>query len=264
MKTKKILTVVLNVILWLVILLAAFFAFTTLATRNSDNVASLGGYTPLTVATDSMAPTFKSGDLIVIRKCDPATLKEGDIITFHTIIENRYALNTHRIESITEKDGYRTYVTKGDNNAIEDQHIITDSDIVGRYVFKLAGFGKFMNFLSSSTGFFIVIVLPMLAFFIYQVYHLIVVSAKLKKAMAAEGAEAASQIGESALQAQEAAEARTKAAEEKALEASAAAKAAEDKAREAEEKLAELERLKAEYEAKIAEAERLKEAQKDE
>ena len=47
-----------------------------------------------------MAPTFETGDLIVIKKCDPQTLKEGDIICFHTIINNEYALNTHRIKSI--------------------------------------------------------------------------------------------------------------------------------------------------------------------
>ena len=45
-----------------------------------------------------------------------------------------------------------------------------------------------MDFLSSSMGFLIVIVLPMLLFFIYQVYHLIMVSINLKKAMAVEEA----------------------------------------------------------------------------
>ena len=46
--------------------------------------------------------------------------------------------------------------------------------------------GKVMDFLSSSMGFLVVIVLPMLLFFIYQVYHLIVVGMNLKRAMAEE------------------------------------------------------------------------------
>ena len=45
-----------------------------------------------------------------------------------------------------------------------------------------------MDFLSGSTGFLIVIVLPMLLFFIYQVYHLITISINLKKAIAVETA----------------------------------------------------------------------------
>ncbi len=269
---KKALSVVLSVVLWVVIIIAAFFAFTTLATRNSDNVASLGGFTPLTVATESMSPTFNAGDMIIIKRVDPATLQEGDIITFHTIIQNRYALNTHRIESITVDNGYRTYVTKGDNNAISDQHIISDGDIVGKFVMRLAGVGKLMNFLGTPLGFFLIIVIPMLAFFIYQLYHLIIVAIRLKKAAALEAAEEAAALTaaqtkdaetEAKAQAAEAqaseAEAKAKEAEAQASEAEAKAKEAEAKAKEAEERLAELERLKAEYEAKIAEAEKLKE-----
>ena len=185
---KKGVTIIVSIALWGVILLAALFAFTTLATRDTANVSSLAGYTPMVVKTDSMAPTFYSGDLILIKKCDTSKLTEGDIICFHTIINNEYALNTHRIEKIDENENMRSYTTKGDNNAISDTHIISDGDIVGKYVGKLSKFGHVMDFLSSSMGFLIVIVLPMLLFFIYQVYHLIMVSINLKKAMAVEEA----------------------------------------------------------------------------
>lgn len=187
MKTvKKAAEILFSVILWAVILTAALFTFTTLATRNNNQVASIAGFTPLSVASDSMAPTFRAGDLIFIRKCDPASLQEGDIITFHAIINNEFALNTHRISEIHEQNGARCYTTKGDNNAIADTHIISDGDIVGRYLGKLPGFGKVVDFLSGSTGFLVVIVLPLLVFFIYQVYHLITVSIDLKKALAVE------------------------------------------------------------------------------
>ena len=80
----------------------------------------------------------------------------------------------------------RSFTTKGDNNDVADTHIISDGDIVGKYVFALPQMGKVMDFLSSSMGFLVVIVLPMLLFFIYQVYHLIVVGMNLKRAMAEE------------------------------------------------------------------------------
>ena len=185
-------TVVLSVILWAIILIAALYAFTTMATRDNQNVANIFGYTPLTVQSDSMVPTFAAGDLIFIKKCDPATLKEGDIICFHTIIDNEYALNTHRIKSIKSVGDARSYTTIGDNNnGITDQHVISDGDIVGKYVGHLTGFGKVMDFLSSSTGFLIVIILPMMLFFIYQIYHLITISIRLKRALAVENARAA-------------------------------------------------------------------------
>ena len=230
MKTlKKAAEILFSFVLWAVILMAALFTFTTLATRNNNQVASIAGFTPLTVASDSMAPTFNAGDLIIIRKCDTKALKEGDIITFHAIINNEYALNTHRIAEIQEQNGARCYTTKGDNNAIADTHIISDGDIVGRYVGKLPGFGKIVDFLSGSMGFLLVIVLPLLVFFVYQVYHLITVSIELKKALAVESIQEGS--SDALLQAKE----------------------------EAEKAKAEAEAARAEAEAALAEAKRLRE-----
>ena len=99
---KNVLTVLLSVVLWAIILLMALFTFTTLATRDDQSVARLAGFIRLIVQSDSMAPTFYAGDLIVIRECEPVKLKVGDVITFHTIINNEYALNTHRIAEIRE------------------------------------------------------------------------------------------------------------------------------------------------------------------
>ena len=198
---KKTGTIVISVLLWVIILVAALYAFTTMATRDNQNVSNIMGYTPLVVKSDSMAPTFRAGDLIFIKKCDTSTLKEGDVICFHTIIDNEYALNTHRIQKIEEVGNVRSYTTLGDNNkGIADTHIISDGDIVGKYVGHLKNAGKVMDFLSSSVGFLIVIVLPMLLFFIYQVYNLIMISIRLKKAVAVETAKEAAIAQEKAAQ----------------------------------------------------------------
>lgn len=230
---KRAATILVSILLWAVILLAALFAFTTLATKNNNQVASLAGFTPLSVVSDSMAPTFNAGDLIIIRKCDPATLVEGDIVTFHTIINNEFALNTHRIDEIQTMGDVRSYVTKGDNNAIADIHMISDGDIVGKYVAKLPNFGKVVQFLSSSTGFLLVIVLPLLLFFIYQVYHLITVSIDLKKALAVENIQESTQadaVLAEAAKAKAEAEAAKKEAEAALAEAKRLREEAEKKA----------------------------------
>ena len=250
---KRIGTVVLSVILWVIILVAALYAFTTMATKDNTHVASLLGYTPLVVESDSMSPTFASGDLIFIRKCNPADLKEGDIICFHTIIENQYALNTHRIQSIETVGDVRSYTTIGDNNnGIADQHVISDGDIVGKYVGHITGAGKVMNFLSSSTGFLIAIVLPMLLFFIYQVYNLIMISIRLKKAIAVETAQ------EQELARQQAARQND---EEKAQKEKEEAQAALEEARRMKE---EAEALRAQAEAELARAKEQKQSGEDE
>ena len=246
---KKTGTIVISVLLWVIILVAALYAFTTVATRDNQNVSSIMGYTPLVVKSDSMAPTFCAGDLIFIKKCDTSTLKEGDIICFHTIIDNEYALNTHRIQKIDEVGDARSYTTLGDNNhGVTDTHIISDGDIVGKYVGHLKNAGKVMDFLSSSIGFLVVIVLPMLLFFIYQVYNLIMISIRLKKAVAVETAKEEALAREKAAQA---AAAENKAAEDKAADEAEAAKAALEEAKRLRE---EAEAIRAKAEKELAEA----------
>ena len=225
---KKVGSILLSVLLWGVILVAALYTMVTLATRDEANVSNLAGFSPLVVKTDSMSPTFQTDDLILIRATDPATLQVGDIVTFHTIINNEYALNTHRIAEITENNGVRSYTTKGDNNLIADQHIISDGDIVGKYVGRAPGLGKLLNFLSSSIGFLVVIVLPMLIFFVYQVYHLIMVSLHLRRAMQAESA------GQAEMEDAEKARAEAMAALEEAKRLKAEAEAALEKAKQGE------------------------------
>ena len=236
---KKAGKVIVSLLLWVVIMVAALYAFTTMATRDNQNVSRILGYTPLVVQSDSMSPTFEKDDMIFIRKCDPADLKEGDIICFHTLIDNQYALNTHRIEKIEESMGdARSYTTRGDNNQAADQHIISDGDIVGIYVGHLPKLGKVMNFLSGSVGFLVVIVIPMLLFFIYQVYNLIMINIRLKRAVAVENAQAAEKAR---LEAQEAAgadsETARKEAQEKLEEAQRMREEAEAIRRQAQEEL---------------------------
>lgn len=282
-KMKRVSTIVLSVILWVIILIAALYAFTTMATKDNQNVASLMGYTPMVVESDSMAPTFEKGDLIFIHKCDTSKLKEGDIICFHTIVDNMYALNTHRIQSIEEMGSVRSYTTIGDNNnGIADQHIISDGDIVGKYVGHLPKVGTVMNFLSGSVGFLIIIVIPMLIFFIYQVYHLIMISMRLKKTVAVEAALEVEEAKEKARQAagnetttedadtgkensagsnemQNVKTQESSVLSEEALNAEIQKQEAQARKAEAEARKAEAEARKAEAEAALAEARRMKE-----
>lgn len=68
-----------------------------------------------------------------------------------------------------------------------------------------------MDFLSSSMGFLLVIVLPLLVFFIYQVYHLVTVSIDLKKALAVEAVQESGQAEDILAQAAKAKEEAEKA-----------------------------------------------------
>ena len=85
-----------------------------------DRPPSLFGYTPMIVLTDSMEPLIDTGDIIISQKVDPATINEGDVISFFDPTSPDNAILTHRVISIYEEGDTRYAVTAGDNNANSD------------------------------------------------------------------------------------------------------------------------------------------------
>ena len=84
-----------------------------------------GEYKPMIIISESMTPTIEVNGLLLIDKTPFSELKEGDIIVFDTI---EYGLVGHRIISELEY-GFKT---KGDNNKVEDNWIVTESMYKGK------------------------------------------------------------------------------------------------------------------------------------
>jgi signal peptidase I len=161
--------VVVNVILVLAILIGIFCSFTAFISKKGSGVPSFFGYRPFAIQSDSMAPFFNKGDLIIDGKVsDPATLKVGDVITFWTVIDGERVLNSHRITAIDDNGTYLYFTTKGDNNTIEDSIGVHQADIVGKYMTRIPKVGSVIDYLQTGTGFLIVIVVPVILFFIYH------------------------------------------------------------------------------------------------
>lgn len=168
-KKKKIINTVVNVVLIVAIVLAAVGTYISFVSSSGNGVPSFFGVRLMTVQTDSMYDTLLPGDLILDTPVkDAATLREGDIITYWTIINGERALNTHRIIKIYDGGTYLLFETQGDNNTISDPMTVHESEIVGKYKFRIPGVGKLIDYLQSPMGFFIVVVIPVLLFFIFH------------------------------------------------------------------------------------------------
>lgn len=221
METKKkrsVVGLILNILLWIVIVIAATFTIFTLATKG-DGTSTIGGYIPMTVLSDSMKPEFAEGDLILVKQAEPDyEYKLDDIVSFYTIIEGKTVINTHRIVEIVDSNGLKQYVTKGDANPTIDEKMIIDGDIIGVYSGKVPVLGPLFKILKSKIGFLVIIILPLLAFFIYQAYNLILVMGEMKKEAVAEANEKSREQIEAELREKIEAETRAK------LEAEQAAK----------------------------------------
>ncbi len=180
---KTVVKVIANVLVWIVLILALLITIIVFSSGRNNGVANLLGYIPMTVESDSMKPTFAKDELIMCKEIDDVySLQKGDVITFWTIIDGQKVKNTHRIVDITEIDGSRSFVTRGDNNQIDDTIPVLPGDVIGKWTeFKIGGFGKVMNFLRTKKGFFICIVIPMAVFFLVELYKFIVTLIELKK-----------------------------------------------------------------------------------
>ncbi|MBS3119307.1 signal peptidase I [Candidatus Woesearchaeota archaeon] len=86
---------------------------------------------------------FSKGDLIVLRKAEPESLKVGDVIVFRTFRPDPVI---HRIVLVKQVNGDIGFQTKGDNyrknfNSLPEEKNISRDSILGRAWFKIPYLG---------------------------------------------------------------------------------------------------------------------------
>lgn len=151
------------IILFIMIIIISIFV-----SLNSSKPLTFFGFKPLTVLSNSMAPVFEAGDIIIIQEVEGVDLKKGDIISFYN---EEKKLITHRITSIVEEDGERYFYTKGDNNNTMDEDVTTTSEIIGKELFHIPNLGFLSHYTKGSVGFLLFIVLPLAGYAGLTVYE---------------------------------------------------------------------------------------------
>ena len=101
------------------------------------------------IISESMEPTFYKDDLAIVKSCNAEQLEKGDIITFKQ--EDR--IISHRISDIIKEKGDEQFITKGDNNEVEDKEPVNMQNIYGKVVFIIPNLGKFVNYIQNVSGF---------------------------------------------------------------------------------------------------------------
>ena len=149
-----------KILYYIVIVFLALIILNTL-TSKSDKLFNIFGYRTYTVLSGSMEPEFYPGDMVVVKHKNKTDIKLNDIVTF---VDNEGVIVTHRI--IEESSG--GYITKGDNNNIDDADILQKNNIIGEVKFHIPKLGYINNFLSDPK--IIAIEMIALAIFIFIYY----------------------------------------------------------------------------------------------
>lgn len=170
---KKVINTVKNIVVWLVVIVAVcMMVFTIVSvTTFNRNDRHLFGYRAYVVTSDSMSKTdFDAGDLILVKNVDPATLKEGDIITYMSQNPESFGETiTHKIRSITkDANGNPGFITYGTTTDTDDATIVTYPYVLGRYEKAIPNVGTFFTFLKTTQGYFVCIFIPFMLLILYQ------------------------------------------------------------------------------------------------
>jgi signal peptidase I len=117
----------------LVSFLITFLYFAYIRVTNSS--PSLFGVSILRVNSDDMEPSIKAGEIIVIKKVNPAELKKGDVITYRCEVGGNKGNDiTHQISKEPyEFNGEYYFTTRSLSMGAVDDPEIKDK---GRYYYK--------------------------------------------------------------------------------------------------------------------------------
>ena len=163
----KVLKIIRSIFVWLMVALAVFMMIFTIVSVSTFDRAdrNLFGYKAFIVLSDSMSKTdFNAGDLVLVKAVDPSTLQEGDIIAYTSQNTSNYGETvTHKIRKLTtDANGEPGFVTYGTTTDTDDETIVTYPYVLGKYQGRIPKVGAFFQFLKSTPGYIVCILIPFL------------------------------------------------------------------------------------------------------
>ncbi len=187
----KALKVIRSIFVWLMVVLAVgMMIFTVISVSTFDRAdRSLFGYKAFIVLSDSMSKTdFDAGDLVLVKEVDPSTLQEGDIIAYTSQNNANYGETvTHKIRRLTtDANGDPGFVTYGTTTDTDDETVVTYPYVLGKYSSHIAKVGTFFQYLKSTPGYIICILIPFLVLILLESVRCIRLFRKYKTEQQAE------------------------------------------------------------------------------
>ena len=187
----KALKIIRSIFVWLMVALAVFMMIFTIVSVSTFDRAdrNLFGYKAFIVLSDSMSKTdFNAGDLVLVKEVDPSTLKEGDIIAYTSQNTSNYGETvTHKIRKLTtDANGEPGFVTYGTTTDTDDETVVTYPYVLGKYSSHIPKVGAFFQFLKSTPGYIVCILVPFLLLILLEGIRCIRLFRKYKAEQQAE------------------------------------------------------------------------------
>lgn len=127
------------------------------------------------VLTGSMTPAYSVGGVVYVKETDISDIHVGDVVTYRLGTDTEYVM-THRVVEMDDS----FFITKGDaNNAVDPEPVSYDR-IIGKVVLFIPGLAGVAEFVNSTAGRSVFIILFASAFILWVVADIITPSNKNK------------------------------------------------------------------------------------
>lgn len=110
------------------------------------------------VLTPSMTPAIAPGDVVIVAERDPATVVEGDVITFMRGTSDVPV--THRVIGVVETGDGLAFETMGDANEGPDPGLVPAANLVGVVALTIPYIGYVVQFAGTQAGFVALVLIP--------------------------------------------------------------------------------------------------------
>jgi len=160
--------------LWIVVevIIVIYVVFVTsfILFKNKYGFTQFGNYTMASIneVTVNYLNDAKDGNLLVVKNSDD--IKKGDLIYYYTPIETEYVIKNGVVADIVKSGNTGFYTLEDDSGTT-----VVDSRILGTDAKQYRFLGSIIDVLEGKLGFLLLVLLPIIGVFAFQIYQLITV-----------------------------------------------------------------------------------------
>ena len=134
---KILINILLDILIFILVIGIAFALYGFIQTKIMKKAyGNYFGYTYFQILTGSMENTIKIDDMVIVKITDK--IEKDDIVSY----KDGNSIITHRVIEVLDD----SYITKGDNNNVDDGMIEKDK-VIGKVVYTGKKWGKIKKFI---------------------------------------------------------------------------------------------------------------------
>jgi signal peptidase len=153
----------------LIIGLILIVCISVISSKMNGSKLTIFGYQFMVVLNGSMAPTFDTGSLIVMKSLPFDRIQETDIVTYK---DQFGGISTQRVAVLDNEQ----LITMGDHQEFKDPSSVKAEQIIGKVYFWMPYLGYLLEFSRSKTGLILFLGFPgiyLVAGQMLKLYHLL-------------------------------------------------------------------------------------------